>query len=346
MQKHGKNTATGAILLSVVSALALALSACGASGAGSSSESGKLSVATVVTPVFAHLYIAQSEGYFEDEGLDVTLTSSTAANVPNLVASGRTDLATLGTSNPLILSERGKPMTVLAQQNAGAQGGTVVAGPSIDSVEDLKGKRIAALPKGTAGYGWAAFYDEKYDLGADLVSMESPAAVVAAVESGQADAGVTTYAQFLPILEKGDFNVLVDTGNVDQRKDVIGEDSPEAVYFGLTDTMKERRDDVVKFLSAILRADEFIKSSSPTEVASSLRQLEDFKSFDQDQLARSIEPSLSQMLPNGGVFTEEQWDLALEQISNWGLDGYDQDTPEFSFDDRVDLSLLDEASGE
>ncbi|BDZ44644.1 ABC transporter substrate-binding protein [Naasia aerilata] len=125
------------------------------SGGGSDSDSGPskdnpvaITVGTLPAGDYAPLYIAQQEGYFEDEGLDVTIETIAggAVGVTQLV-SGELQFTSATWANVLAAVSQGLELQVVREgTNAGKEGinGVIVAEDSgINSPKDLKGKTLS-----------------------------------------------------------------------------------------------------------------------------------------------------------------------------------------------------------
>ena len=150
----------------------LLLSACssadGAAGSqGESSDDDPIVVAHVPLPLFAPLYLADAEGYFADEGIEVQLETVAAGQdaVP-LAASGEVDAIVAGFSAGFFSSlDAGLELQVVGSMTV-AEGPAdygaadlVAAAPLVDSgeisdVADLEGRRIAVAggPGGAGAY--------------------------------------------------------------------------------------------------------------------------------------------------------------------------------------------------
>jgi putative hydroxymethylpyrimidine transport system substrate-binding protein len=77
-------------------ALALGLAACGAKSEGTTGERQPVSLTLdfYPNPDHAGIYMAQKRGYFEEAGLDVSISEPSDPSAPlKLVAAGRSDLA-------------------------------------------------------------------------------------------------------------------------------------------------------------------------------------------------------------------------------------------------------------
>lgn len=134
---------------------ALLLAACGgdddeaAAPVAGSGEGGGATTATVAyLPLVATAtaFRADSEGLFDEEGLDVTLEQvpGGAQAIPSLV-SGDFDLIYSNYVSLIVAASQGLPLQVVAGNDVGADdhGIFVAAGSDITDVADLAGKRVA-----------------------------------------------------------------------------------------------------------------------------------------------------------------------------------------------------------
>lgn len=142
-------------LTAVAATAALALAACSAdSETPSEGESGELTPVTVgVIPIVdvAPIYLGVDQGFFEEEGLDVTLelAQGGAAIVP-AVMSGDYQFGFSNVTSLLVASHEGLPLKIVAPGNlttgeVGKDFAAVVTAPDsgIESAADLAGKTVA-----------------------------------------------------------------------------------------------------------------------------------------------------------------------------------------------------------
>jgi NitT/TauT family transport system substrate-binding protein len=88
------------------------------------------------------LIIAESQGFYRDEGLKVTIVNSgSAPGVTNALATGALQMADNGTDSYIVAIAHGLPIKMIAPQCA-INPYTLVVGPNITSWSDLKGKAI------------------------------------------------------------------------------------------------------------------------------------------------------------------------------------------------------------
>jgi len=203
-QVPGKNVARRTVPAVIAAASALALAACsGSSGdpePAASGEGGLTPVTVGVIPIVdvAPIYLGVQEGFFEDEGLDVTLelAQGGAAIVP-AVASGEYQFGFSNISSLLLASQQGLPLKIVAPGNLttgepGKDFSAVVAMPDagIEDAADLEGRTVAVNTLNNIGDTTVRKVVD--DAGGDptkveFVEMGFPD-MPAAVESGQVDA--------------------------------------------------------------------------------------------------------------------------------------------------------------
>lgn len=107
-----------------------------------------ITVGTLPAGDYAPLYIAQQEGYFEDEGLDVTIEiiAGGAVGVTQLV-SGELDFTSATWANMLAAVSQGLELQVVREgsdsNKEGINGVIVAADAGYESIEDLRGETLS-----------------------------------------------------------------------------------------------------------------------------------------------------------------------------------------------------------
>lgn len=141
--------------------VALIAAACGSDDGSGSSEGGsasaeggtgepeqaELTLGVLPTADYAAVYIAESEGYFEEEGLTVTprVVQGGSAQVPALVG-GDLDVSGVNWVGFLSAVNQGIPLRVVAEADRGTPGYSEIVskpGSSIRDLADLAGKKVA-----------------------------------------------------------------------------------------------------------------------------------------------------------------------------------------------------------
>ncbi|KQQ11443.1 ABC transporter substrate-binding protein [Rathayibacter sp. Leaf296] len=193
-----------------LAAVGLALTGCSASGTddgGSGGGSGDLTPVTlqlqwVAQAQFAGYYAALDQGYYEDEGLDVTIAEGGGDIVPqDVLASGDADYAISWVPKVLGSIEQGAAITDVAQifeRSATTQ--ISFKDKGITSPADLSGKTV-----GSWGYGneWELFAGMQQDgVSLDDISLVQQQFDMNGFLAGDIDAAqAMTYNEYAQVLE-------------------------------------------------------------------------------------------------------------------------------------------------
>jgi NitT/TauT family transport system substrate-binding protein len=172
-------------------------------------------------PVTGHakFFIAQEEGFFKDEGLNVQLTEfANSADGLAALRADKLDLGAFGTTAPLVHIAKGADIAIIG--GVMGEDAAIVVKPEnenvIKSIPDLKGKKVATVRLATgdavlrgalndAGINW------KTDL--QIFELKNPPAVLEAVKSGQVDAGIVWGPHDLRAEEQG-LKVVIRSGSL------------------------------------------------------------------------------------------------------------------------------------
>lgn len=251
----------------------LALTGCidsGAPATPSSTEtaaSGELTAITVgVIPIgdTAPIYLAQSEGFFEEAGLDVTIeTAAGGAAIVPAVQAGDYQFGFSNTLSLMVASEKGIPVKMVSAAVATTGdtgndfGAIIVKGDSpIESAADLAGKKVSSNTLGNINDTvMRAVVD---DAGGDGTSLEVVEVAfpdaIAAVETGQVDAAFVVEPFVSAAIAAGDRVVAYAYAEFDTNLDI-------AAYFALGDYISANPDVVAKFQAAMTKALQFAQDN-------------------------------------------------------------------------------------
>lgn len=327
-----------------VAVLASALLA-GAPGEAMAADAGRPALTVGVfaaNAAFAHVYLAESEGYFKKEGVDVTLQSNTGSNTLNVVVSGQADLGMIGIGAPLLAAKSGKPTSIIFAHIGNANGGTVVARSGVTSLMGIA--NVGATGLGSSAYGFCNHYKQAGHAKWNIVVLQDIATLLAALASGRIDGACNNVANFRPQIDAKTVSVLIDTRDPAARKKYLGNDYPEAAVFGITANLQGKRAAVVAFMRAIGSAEKFLRSQSTLAVAQSMHKLQAFASIPVEAVESQVRDSLPYFSPNGGYINAAVWKFALSQYNTWGL-AVDPNDGVFSYAERIDMSYYDTGIG-
>jgi ABC-type nitrate/sulfonate/bicarbonate transport system substrate-binding protein len=160
----------------------------------------KMTIATGVDPVFSAYYVAQEEGLFKKHGLDVRInTGPSGSAMVSFLINGQIESA-FGSEIAGVANHNLDPNVVVVAQATWLVRWIAVVGRNIDSLDQLKGKKVG-VARGSGGeVFWLAMLDKLKLNAADytVVNVEAPE-MVAALERGNIDA----YAVWEPWVTRG-----------------------------------------------------------------------------------------------------------------------------------------------
>lgn len=262
-----------AAFFAVAAISALALSGCTDSDApagGTDSDSGSSAdltpVAVGVIPIAdtAALYVGDSEGFFEDEGLDLTIETATggAAIVPAVV-SGDYQFGFSNTLSLMVAADQGLDIQMVSSAvsttgDTEKDMGAVITKPDsgISSPADLAGKTVSSNSVGNIND--TAVRTVVDETGADsstidFVEVPFPDAV-AAVENDQVDAAFVVEPFVTTAIEAGLEVVTYAYADFDTNLDI-------AAYFSMSDVDPDLLE---KFQTAMTKSLEFADANPDT----------------------------------------------------------------------------------
>jgi NitT/TauT family transport system substrate-binding protein len=251
---------SGLIWLSLLLLVGLALSACG--GGETELTPVRVQLQWVAQSQFAGVYAAEAEGYYEEEGLDVTILEGSPDIVPQQVCvNGGAEFCIAWVPKVLESREAGADLVNVAQvfQRSGTREVSFVE-TGINSVADLRGKRVGVWDFGNEHEVFAALRKEGID-------PENPNDVTIVIQpfdmtlllQGQIDAAeAMTYNEYAQVLEQ----VNPATGNLYQPEELNVIDFNEVGTAMLQDALwatnswlsqEGNEETAVKFLRATFR---------------------------------------------------------------------------------------------
>lgn len=321
MKRNTKRLMTALLVATLVTA-------CG--GNGSSDGSGdtmELRVAQSSTSVgYFTLYVAQEEGFFEDEGLDIGEPSVLGGDskVAAALAGGSADVGggVATTAFNLVAGDR-EPRIVANLLNSyyvdvivGSQFAQPPAGASLeDKIRALEGATVgvpAPSGGGAALLQWL-FSQVGMDIDTDITMVSLGGQASAALGALQTDR-VNVLVYFQPIGQQVEAEGLGSIYISPSRGDIPDmADQPHAVAISTAEIVEEKSEALAAFVRAVAKAQELIHSDAD-------RTAELFRSYQDSLDDRTVElllPVLQQEVPETPVLTEDgyQRTLAFHEVA-------------------------------
>jgi len=349
----------------IAAAGALVLTGCSASGdtAPSDDSSGgdltpiTLQLQWVAQAQFAGYYAAVEQGYYEDEGLDVTIAEGGADIVPqDVLASGDVDYAISWVPKVLGSIEQGANITNVAQifeRSATTQ--ISFKDKNITSPADLAGKNV-----GSWGYGneWELFAGmQKAGVEVGDISLVQQAFDMNAFLAGDIDAAqAMTYNEYAQVLE----TINPDTGELYQPEDLNVIDWNEEGTAMLQDAIwanadkladdEDYADQTVKFIKASIKG-WIYAAGNPDEAAAIVADAGSalpagHQLWMTNEVSRLIFPSTNGV----GLIDEAAWantvDIAMNTKNETGGTIITTEPPETAYSNEYVQQALDELTAD
>ena len=259
-------------LLLVLSVLFLGMSLV-LSGCSNQTELTKIKLSEVTHSIFyAPQYVALTQGFFKEEGLDIELSNGQGADkVMTGVLSGQVDIGFAGPEASVYVYNEGKTdnSVVFAQLTNGD--GTFLLGRKPDpnfKWSDLKGKSIIGGRKGGMPAIVLQYVLSKNELtaGKDVIidtSMQY-AAMPGAFMGGQGDYVIIFEPTASSLQKEGKAYIVASLGKES------GE-VPYTAYFAKKSTIEKNPDLIQKFTDAIYKGQRWVASHTSEEIAKAIK---------------------------------------------------------------------------
>ena len=232
----------------------------------------KLTVATVDSPSFALMYIAEKEGYFKDEGVDVTYRKfPKGLDALTDALSGNSDIG-LSFETPAVRKiYEGNALRIIGTMHTSTKDTAIVArkDKGIFVASDLKGKKIGITK--TSSY---EFFLYSY-----LLSQGIKLSDVTFVDDN--------FKNMIKLLTQGKVDAVA-IGNpylYDIRKSFLGSSlsvfqsevyTESSIIAGKEDILKAKKEPVERFLRALARAEKFYNANNQAALNDVVAELPDF----------------------------------------------------------------------
>lgn len=325
------------LVISIIAALALT----GCSG-GQSTEAAETPEETVSIRIsainalpWAPVYIAQTEGFFEKNGLEVEFTSPGGPKGFQAMHAGDCEFSMLSQEPLLMAQEQGLESMILAGMTNKSTSG-IVASKDITDVSQLAGKAIYGRDPGSAPY---LFVCNALKLNGvdpsevDFVQVADENAGLQALLNGEVSASFIDLSM-LPSLEGFEYNILVDTREADQSEKYYGStDYPGGMLCATKEYVENNPEICQKVVNSIIDAQKWIAESSAEDVAASLSSV--FGDIDVDLLTEEVK-LCKDSFATDGIITEKGEAAIMKTCVETGVV-----KEEIPYDTIIDMSFAE-----
>jgi NitT/TauT family transport system substrate-binding protein len=271
-----------------------------------------------------HIYLpaklAESLGYFKDEGLDVELLNEPAGvDAENEMLAGNVQGVVGFYDHCIDLQAKGKFVESVVQfsQAPGEVEMVSTKHPEIKSPADFKGKSL-----GVTGLGSSTNFLTQYlavSAGLKLgeftsVPVGAGDTFIAAIQQDAIQAGMTTEPTISRLLKTGDAKVLIDMRTMEGTKAVLGGTYPAASLYMETAWADSHKEETQKLANAFVKTLRFINSHSAAEITEKMPK--DFYVGDKDAYISALATGKAMFTPDG-VMPEGGPETVLKVLSGF-----------------------------
>ena len=236
-------------------------------------KSVKIAVGGKALYYYLPISIAESLGYFKDEGLDVEIIDFQGGSKSlQAVVGGSADVVSGAFEHTLAMQARGQSLQAFVLQGRAPQCVFAVSKktmPDYKDLKDLKGKKIGVTAPGSSSHAIAIFILSTAGLkpsDVSFIGVGSSSAAVAAMRSGQIDAFVNL-DPVIATLEKDDIiRIVEDTRIVEESDKLFGGPMVAGCLYAPTHFIKENPDIVQGLTNAVVRADRWLAKATAEDI--------------------------------------------------------------------------------
>ena len=219
------------------------------------------------------LTIAESLGYFKEEGLEVSIVDfAGGSQALRAVVGGSADVVSGAFEHTINMQAKGQRMRAFVLQGRAPQ---IVLGinpktlPNYKSIADLRGRKIGVTAPGSSTNIMANFVLGKAGVKPNEVSIIGVGAgngAVAAMRSGQIDA-ISNLDPVITLLQRsGDLKIVSDTRVVAVADKVFGGPMPAGCLYAPQAYIDKHPATVQALVNAMVRADHWIQRAGPSDI--------------------------------------------------------------------------------
>ena len=219
------------------------------------------------------LTIAETQGFFKDEGLDFTIVDfAGGSRALQAVVGGSADVVSGAYEHTINMQSKGQFMREFALQGRVPQ---IVLGvnpktmPNYKTIADLKGKKVGVTAPGSSTNVMLNFVLARAGLKPTDVSVIGVGAgngAVAAMRSGQIDA-ISNLDPVITLLKRsGDLNIVSDTRNVAESDKVFGGPMPAGCMYAPQAYIDKHPQTIQAIANAIVRANKWIQQAGASDI--------------------------------------------------------------------------------
>ncbi len=289
--------------------LLIVLSACGGSSTGSNTtgSDGKIHLSIMVGGLSKQIYLpnmlAKQLGYFDQQGLDVTLIDEASGqSAEDEVLSNQVQAGSGSYNHTIELQAAGENMESVVQLGIAPGEAEMVSSkePQIKTIADLKGKNLGVTELGSGTQTLTTILLHNAGIAANqvhFVPVGAGSTFIAAMQQGRIDAGMTTEPTISQVISGGTGRVLADLRSPQSTQSALGGAYPFICVFMRNDYVAAHKDVVQKIVNAYVETLKWIHTHTAEQIADKMPA--DYYAGNKAQYVAALQNQLPMFSPDG-----------------------------------------------
>ena len=252
------------------------------------------------------LTIAERNGYFKDEGLDVTISDfAGGSKALQAVVGGSADVVSGAFEHTINLQSKGQFFRCVVLQGRAPMIVIAVSAKTMAGYKtpaDLKGKKIGVTAPGSSTNMMVNFFLAKHGLkptDVSIIGVGAGAGAVTAVRSGQID-GISNLDPVVSMLQAADeIKIISDTRTLKDTIEIFGGNMPAGCLYMPQAFIDANPNTTQALVNAMVRADKWIQKAGPDKVTTTVP--ESYLLGDPKVYTLSVSKSMEGLSPNGMI---------------------------------------------
>ena len=219
------------------------------------------------------LTIAEVQGYFKAEGLDITIADfAGGSRALQALVGGSADIVSGAFEHTINMQVKGQRLRAFALQGRAPQ---IVLGinpktmPNFKSVAELRGKKLGVTAPGSSTNVLANFVLGKAGLkpgDVAIIGVGAGSGAVAAIRSGQIDAISNLDPVITLLTRSGDLKIVSDTRIVAESDKIFGGPMPAGCLYTQQTFLDKNPATAQALANALVRADKWIQTAGASDI--------------------------------------------------------------------------------
>lgn len=284
------------------------LSACGSNSSTGSENSGTTHLTIMVGGLDKQIYLpnmlTKQLGYFDQEGLDVTLIDEASGqSAEDEVLAGAVDAGSGSYNHTIELQATGKQLECVVQLNVAPGEAEIVSAKEsaqIRSVKDLKGKNLGVTELGSGTQTLTTVLLHNAGITPQQVHFIPVGAgdtFIAAMQQGRIDAGMTTEPTISRLISSGVGKVLVDLRTPQSTQAALGGPYPFICVFMQDSYVNSHKAVVQKLVNAYVKTLQWMHTHTAKQIAAMMPA--NYYADNEALYVHALQNELALFSPNG-----------------------------------------------